>query len=141
MGGLLVGWAAGARWADAAGEGLVGVPDGGPLEGDRVGLDRSWLLFRETERIRVAEEELTGREVVRTGEDSREETAELEVEAGVDEAEGLGGSLGIWDMAWDWDLTAERSVVSPSLAARCAAASGAGSASLAGLDRPEAPFR
>lgn len=91
MTGVLLGFV-GARWADGV-EG-AGRVDGGPLEELRVGLVRSWLLFRDWERTRFAGEETAGREV-RIGEDSREETAELEAEASV-KVGGLGASFGTW---------------------------------------------
>lgn len=51
-----------------------------PSEDDRIGLDRSWLFLRDREGPRLVEEELAAREEIRTGEDSREETAEVVVE-------------------------------------------------------------
>lgn len=90
------------------------------------------------------EEELTAREDNRTGEDSREETAELGADWEAEVLERLGDSLGIWVMAWTCDLTVGRgcgcSLTSPSLADRCAG-SDATSAFLAPLDCPEAPLR
>lgn len=85
---------------------------------------------------------MTVREVFRTGEDSREETTELEMDAGAEAVGRLGTSLGTWDMAWVWALTVagDASVTSPSLADRCAG-SEAASASLSSLDDPEVPFR
>lgn len=75
-------------------------------------------------------------EDTRSGEDSREETAELAVDAGAEIVERLGESLGTWDMGWCWDLTevgAGSSVRSPSLADR-RAVSDTASASLTVLD-------
>lgn len=85
---------------------------------------------------------LVDREVIRTGEDSREEATELEMEAGAEAVGIFGTNLGTWDMAWFCDLTVGcgPSVTSPSLADPCAV-SETTSASLASLDCPEVPFR
>lgn len=82
------------------------------------------------------------REETRTGDVSREEATELEVDAGAEAVRGFGISLGTWDMAWAWDLTVGggSSIMSPSLADPFVG-SEAVSASLEPLDRPEAPFR
>ena len=82
------------RWPDG-----VDAPDDWLLEKGRVGLVRSWLLLRDCECTRVVEEELTVREVIRTGEDSREETTELVARVELLAAGGLEVSVGTWDMA------------------------------------------
>jgi hypothetical protein len=90
---------AGVRGTGDAEEGK-GIAEGWPLKDDRVGLDRSWLLFRDREGPRLAEEELAVREEIRTGEDSREETAEAVAETEADVVvEGLGSSFGTWPKA------------------------------------------
>lgn len=110
-------------------------PDAGPLE-CRVGLARSRLGFRDCEETRLWEEELRVREENRTGEDSREDTAEFVVDA-VDEGAGiLGESQGTWAVTCGLAVVL---LTAHSLADRCAG-SDAASASLAPLDRPEVPL-
>lgn len=62
------------------------------------------------------------REVIRTGEDSREEATELDMDAGAETVGELGSSLGTWDMAGFDDLTVDcnMSATSASLVGRCA---------------------
>ena len=113
----------------------VDCPGVEPLE-CRVGLARSWLGFRDCEETRLWEEEFKAREENRTGEDSRDETAEFVVDAVVEGAGIFGESQGNWEVICG---LAAVLLTAPSLADRCTG-SDAASASLAPLDRPEVPL-
>lgn len=82
------------------------------------------------------------REVIRTGEDSREEATELEMDAGAEAVGGFGTSLGTWDMAGFEDLTVGcDSSGTPASLARGSVGFEAASTSVAVLEWPSVPFR